>query len=106
MEQKNWSVVRRVVGDHRYDTPAQLDLLNRIYAMLPLQTNLFSPQQKLVEKDREGAKVTKGYDTAQTPYQRGPGRQTRPEKGQDRTSPTVRAAHGDVRCLHAGARGR
>jgi hypothetical protein len=37
---------------------------------LRLQTNFFSPQQKLTEKHREGAKVTKRYDRAQTPYQR------------------------------------
>jgi len=70
VEQKNWSVVRRAVGYHRYDTADELDLLNSIYALLRLQTNFFSPQQKLVEKHRAGAKVTKRYDTAQTPYQR------------------------------------
>lgn len=70
VEQKNWSVVRRAVGYHRYDTPAELALLNKIYALLRLQTNFFAPSQKLVEKHREGAKVTKRYDTAQTPYQR------------------------------------
>lgn len=33
-------------------------------------TNLFIPQQKLATKTRVGAKVTKTYDTATTPYQR------------------------------------
>jgi hypothetical protein len=70
VEQKNWSIVRRTVGYHRYDTPAELGLLNEIYALLRLQTNYFSPQQKLISKTRHGAKVTKRYDTAQTPYQR------------------------------------
>jgi hypothetical protein len=70
VEQKNWSVVRRAVGYHRYDTTAELDLLNQIYDLLRLQTNYFSPCQKLVEKHRVGAKVTKRYDTARTPYQR------------------------------------
>ncbi len=70
VEQKNWSVVRRAVGYHRYDTGAELELLNGIYALLRLQTNFFSPQQKLVEKHRHGAKVTKRYDIAKTPYQR------------------------------------
>ena len=32
--------------------------------------NLFTPQQKLRTKTRVGAKVTKTYDRAQTPYQR------------------------------------
>jgi hypothetical protein len=70
VEEKNWSVVRQAVGYHRYDTPAELELLNQIYALLRLQINFFSPHQKLVSKRREGAKVIKKYDTARTPYQR------------------------------------
>ena len=70
VEQKNWSVVRRAVGYHRYDTEVELALLNQIYALLRLQTNFFTPSQKLVEKHRVGAKVTKRHDTAATPYQR------------------------------------
>jgi hypothetical protein len=35
--------------------------------------NLFTPQQKLISNSRAGAKITKRYDTAQTPYQRLPG---------------------------------
>ncbi|MGH3503152.1 MAG: integrase catalytic domain-containing protein [Nocardioidaceae bacterium] len=70
VEQKNWSVVRQAVGYHRYDTPAELEILNDIYALLRLQINFFSPQQKLIAKTRVGAKVTKRYDTAKTPYQR------------------------------------
>jgi len=70
VEQKNWSVVRRAVGYHRYDTEPELALLNEIYALLRLQTNFFSPQQQLIEKHRAGAKVTKRYATAKTPYQR------------------------------------
>jgi len=70
VEQKNWSVVRRAVGYHRYDTPPELELLNAIYVLLRLQTNFFSPQQRLLEKHRQGAKVTKKYARAKTPYQR------------------------------------
>src|SRR5665811_383396 len=54
VEQKNWSVVRRAVGYHRYDTPAELDLLNNIYALMRRQTNFFSPQQKLVAEAPPG----------------------------------------------------
>ncbi|MBL7646069.1 MAG: hypothetical protein JNK74_07775, partial [Candidatus Hydrogenedentes bacterium] len=32
--------------------------------------NFFMPSMKLLEKVRDGAKVTKRYDKAQTPYQR------------------------------------
>jgi len=70
VEQKNRSVVRRAVGYHRYDADAELGLLNKIYALLRLQTNFFAPSQKLVDTHREGAKVTERYDTAATPYQR------------------------------------
>lgn len=70
MEQKNWSVVRKAVGYHRYDTPVELDLLNEIYELLRLQTNFFAPCQKLIAKHRVGAKVTKRYGIAATPYQR------------------------------------
>jgi hypothetical protein len=34
MEQENWSVVRRALGYHRYDNPAELDMLNRICVLL------------------------------------------------------------------------
>ena len=70
VEQKNWSVVRHAVGYARYDTPADLKLLNQLYTLLRLETNFFAPQQKLVSKVRNGAKVTKRHDTAQTPFQR------------------------------------
>lgn len=70
VEQKNWSVVRQTVGYHRYHGETQLDLLNGIYALLRDQINFFTPQQKLISKTRDGAKVTKKHDTARTPYQR------------------------------------
>lgn len=70
VEQKNYSVVRRAVGYQRYDTEAQLQLLNELYATLRLYTNFFQPTMKLQFKQRVGSKVTKRYDRAQTPYQR------------------------------------
>jgi hypothetical protein len=70
VEQKNWAVVRTVVGYHRYDTPAELLLLNKIWALQSLMTNYFLPQQKLIRKVRDGAKVTKTYDNPLTPHQR------------------------------------
>ena len=70
VEQKNWSVVRQTVGYLRYDTDAELELLNRLYQPLRLMTNFFTPQQKLIAKTRDGAKVTKKHDTAKTPFQR------------------------------------
>ncbi|RAN69326.1 transposase [Bacillus sp. SRB_336] len=70
VEQKNWHIVRQTVGYHRYDTVAELELLNRIWALQRLLTNHFGPQQKLVKKIRTGAKITKKYDLPATPYQR------------------------------------
>jgi len=70
VEQKNWSVVRRAVGYYRYDTPEQLDLLNRLYAVMHLYTNFFLPVMKLKEKSRRGSKVKRVYDDPQTPYAR------------------------------------
>ena len=70
VEQKNWSVVRRAVGYHRYDTPEQLELLNRLYAVMHFYVNFFLPVMKLKEKTRQGSKVKRVYDKPQTPYAR------------------------------------
>jgi hypothetical protein len=70
VEQKNWSVVRRAVGYYRYDTAEQLDLLNRLYAVMHYYGNFFIPVMKLKEKVRTGSKVKRVYDDPQTPYAR------------------------------------
>ncbi len=70
VEQKNYSVVRRAVGYQRFDTDEQLRLLNRLYEVLDLYTNFFQPSMKLKSKERHGARVTKKYHEARTPYQR------------------------------------
>lgn len=70
VEQKNWTTVRQLVGYLRYDTDAEQDLLNQIWTLQSLIGNHFYPQQKLISKVRDGAKVTKRYDLAQTPYAR------------------------------------
>jgi len=70
VEQKNYSIVRRAVGYRRYDTPAELEALNELYATLRLFTNYFQPSMKLIEKTRVGSKVRKKYDKAKTPYHR------------------------------------
>lgn len=66
VEQKNYSVVRRAVGYHRYDTARQLRLLNQLYSRLRLYTNYFQPVMKLKEKIRVGSKVKKKYDRPRT----------------------------------------
>lgn len=69
-EQKNWSVVRRLVGYDRYSTKEALEQMDKLYGLLRLYVNFFQPICKLVDKERVGAKVKKRYDKAQTPYQR------------------------------------
>jgi hypothetical protein len=70
VEQKNWSVVRKLLGYDRYEERAELALLQQIYAWLRRWTNHWQPVLKLIGKERCGAKIRKQYDTAQTPYRR------------------------------------
>jgi len=70
VEQKNWSVVRRLIGYDRYNSRAAFETLNRAYDLVRLYVNYFQPVMKLISKTRHGAKVHKVYDTARTPYQR------------------------------------
>jgi hypothetical protein len=70
VEQKNWTIIRRLVGDARYDTQRQVDQLNTLYATYRLYVNHFLPVTKLVRKVREGSKTKKIYDAPKTPYQR------------------------------------
>jgi len=70
VEQKNWSVVRKTIGYRRYESAEALQLLQTIYGELRLYVNFFQPVLKLVHKERQGSKVRKRYDEAQTPHQR------------------------------------
>jgi hypothetical protein len=70
VEQKNWDVVRKMIGYGRFDTKRQLEIINRIHSLLAFYQNYFQPSQKLVSKQRIGAKVIKKYDLAATPAQR------------------------------------
>ena len=70
VEQKNWSIVRKTIGYRRYESSAALDQFRAIYADLRLYVNFFQPVLKLVHKERQGSKVYKRYDEAQTPHQR------------------------------------
>lgn len=70
VEQKNWTHVRSLVGYLRFDTPAELKLLNEIWDLDWPFTNLLCAQQKLLSRERVGAKVIKRHDRAQTPHQR------------------------------------
>jgi hypothetical protein len=70
IEQKNWDVVRKMIGYGRFETRKQLDIIKRIERLLAFYQNYFQPSQKLLSKTRTGAKVKKKHDIAQTPAQR------------------------------------
>jgi hypothetical protein len=70
VEQKNYTVVRQTVGYQRFDTAAELMVLQQLYATLRLYTNFFQPTMKLKSKERFGSRVKKSYHVPQTPYQR------------------------------------
>lgn len=70
VEQKNWSVVRALLGYDRYETEGALAQLQAVYDLLRLWANHWQPSLKLIGKTRDGAKVTKRYAPAATPYRR------------------------------------
>jgi hypothetical protein len=70
VEQKNWSVVRRLIGYDRFETDPEYLLLQSLYADLRLYSNFFQPVLKLVAKEHMDKKIIKRYDTAATPVQR------------------------------------
>jgi hypothetical protein len=70
VEQKNWSIVRRLIGYDRFETQSQHLLLQSIYEDLRLYSDFFQPVLKLISKERLDNRSIKRYDTAATPYQR------------------------------------
>ena len=70
VEEKNGSIVRRLIGYDRYEGLDAYNALSELYAVLRLYINFFQPSLKLLSKKRDGAKITKKYDNAKTPYQR------------------------------------
>jgi hypothetical protein len=84
VEQKNWTHVRELVGYLRFDTEAELAILNQIWELDRTFTNHLLAQQKIVFKQRNGSKVTKRHDLARTPFERAMARATL--AGDDRTA--------------------
>ena len=70
VEQKNGAIVRKLVGYRRYEGRDAAIMLGELYAVSRLFVNMFQPSFKLIEKTREGAKVTKRYHAPATPCQR------------------------------------
>ena len=70
IEQKNGSVVRKLLGYRRFEGIAAAQALARLYGASRLFVNFFQPSFKLAEKHRQGARVTKRYHPPETPCQR------------------------------------
>lgn len=79
VEQKNGAVVRNFVGYDRFEGIEPCRILDELHLHLRLYVNFFQPSVKLVSKKREGSRVTKIYDKAQTPCQRVLADETIPE---------------------------
>jgi len=70
VEQKNGSIVRQIVGYDRFEGELAYHQLAELYRALRLYVNVFQPSLKLQLKRREGSRVYRRYDAAQTPLQR------------------------------------
>jgi len=69
IEQKNFTHVRRPLGYLRYDTPAELDLINDLYRNeLRLYKNFFQPVMRLERKERIEGKTRRRYAKPKPPY--------------------------------------
>src|SRR5215210_1569600 len=70
VEQKNGTVVRQLVGYDRFEGERAYRQLTELYRAVRLYVNFFQPSLKLRCKEREGGRVRKRYDAAQTPCRR------------------------------------
>lgn len=68
VEQKNDSVVRRIVGYYRFEGEASRAVMAELYESYNKLVNFFFPSMKIIAKERVDAKLIKKYDTAKTPY--------------------------------------
>ncbi|MCU1325223.1 MAG: transposase [Bryobacterales bacterium] len=70
IEQKNGSVVRRMVGYGRLEGLEALEALAELHRAARLYVNFFLPSFKLQSKIRNGAKLSRKYDTPTTTCER------------------------------------
>jgi hypothetical protein len=70
IEQKNGSVVRRLVGYGRLEGSEAASVLDELHLHARLFVNFFLPCFKLKSKTRQGAKVSKKYESPASPFER------------------------------------
>lgn len=70
VEERNGSIIRRIVGYDRYEGQEAFKALGELYSLLRIYVNFYQPSMKLKKKIREGSKVKKIYSKAQTPLTR------------------------------------
>ena len=70
VEQKNDSVVRRIVGYYRFEGEEARAVMAELYETYNLLVNYFFPSMKILKKERVDSKITKKYDEAKTPFTR------------------------------------
>jgi hypothetical protein len=70
IEQKNGSVIRRMVGHARWSGVVAGQALAQLLQTVRLYVNFFQPSFKLLGRVRDGARIKKHYDAPTTPFQR------------------------------------
>ena len=71
VEEKNWTHIRQYLGYQRFDKPQLVEQLNDLFEnQWNNYFNFFIPSFKLLEKYRDGSKITKKHDKSKTPFQR------------------------------------
>jgi len=70
VEQKNYTHIRKSIGNLRYCSLSELEIINEILIRCADLRNYFIPTLKLTSKLRDGAKVHKQYKDIKTPFNR------------------------------------
>jgi hypothetical protein len=70
VEQKNGHIVRKELGYVRLDCQEVLQTMNKLYTLIALHRNYFTPQRKLISREKHGARYKRKYDQGKTPYKR------------------------------------
>ena len=99
IEQKNGSVVRRMVGHERFSGVIAGQALARLYQSVRFYVNFFQPSFKLREKVRNGSKVKRLYHCPATPCERLLGHESIDERTKEKLL-SVRRQLDPVALLH------